>query len=33
MKNWPVLIAAPDLVPPDVESTDVYQIIRRAVLK
>jgi len=33
MKDWPVVIAAPDLVPSDVESTDVYHIIRRAVLK
>jgi len=33
MKDWPVLIAAPDLVPSDVESTDVYHVIRRAVLK
>ena len=31
--DWPVLIAAPDLVPADVESTDVYHVIRRAVLK
>jgi predicted AlkP superfamily pyrophosphatase or phosphodiesterase len=33
VKDWPVLIAAPDLVPSDVESTDVYHVIRRAVLK
>ncbi len=33
MKDWPVLIAAPDLVPSDVESTDVYHVLRRAVLK
>jgi predicted AlkP superfamily pyrophosphatase or phosphodiesterase len=32
-KDWPVLIAAPDLVPADLESTDVYHVIRRAVLK
>lgn len=32
-KDWPVLIAAPDLIPSDVESTDVYHVIRRAVLK
>jgi predicted AlkP superfamily pyrophosphatase or phosphodiesterase len=32
-KDWPVLIASPDLVPADLESTDVYHVIRRAVLK
>ncbi len=32
--EWPVLIAGPDvLVPPRLESTDVYHVIRRAVLK
>ena len=32
-KDWPVLIAAPELIPADLESTDVYHVIRRAVLK
>jgi predicted AlkP superfamily pyrophosphatase or phosphodiesterase len=32
-KDWPVLIAPPELVPADLESTDVYHVIRRAVLK
>jgi predicted AlkP superfamily pyrophosphatase or phosphodiesterase len=32
-KDWPVLIAAPELVPSTLESTDVYHVIRRAVLK
>ena len=31
--DWPILIAPPDLVPAHVESTDVYHVIRRAVLK
>jgi predicted AlkP superfamily pyrophosphatase or phosphodiesterase len=32
-KDWPVLIAASEFVPTELESTDVYHIIRRAVLK
>ncbi len=32
-KDWPVLIASPDLVPAELESTDIYHVIRRAVLK
>ena len=32
-RDWPVLIAAPDLVPARLESTDIYHVIRRAVLK
>jgi len=32
-KDWPVLISTPDLVPAQVESTDIYHVIRRAVLK
>ena len=32
-QDWPVLIAAPELIPADLESTDVYHVIRRAVLK
>ncbi len=32
-KDWPVLIAGPDLVPAELESTDVYHVMRRAVLK
>jgi hypothetical protein len=32
-KDWPVLIASPDLVPADLESTDVYHVIRRAVIR
>jgi predicted AlkP superfamily pyrophosphatase or phosphodiesterase len=32
-KDWPVLITAPDLVPADLQSTDVYHVMRRAVLK
>jgi predicted AlkP superfamily pyrophosphatase or phosphodiesterase len=31
--EWPVLIASSDIVPPQLESTDVYHVIRRAVLK
>lgn len=32
-KEWPVLIAAPEFVPAELESTDVYHVIRRAVLR
>jgi predicted AlkP superfamily pyrophosphatase or phosphodiesterase len=32
-KDWPVLIAAPELIPATLESPDVYHVIRRAVLK
>lgn len=32
-RDWPVLIAAPEFVPAKLESTDVYHVIRRAVLK
>jgi len=32
-KEWPVLITAPEFVPAELESTDVYHVIRRAVLK
>jgi predicted AlkP superfamily pyrophosphatase or phosphodiesterase len=33
-QEWPVLLASSDiLVPPQLESTDVYHVIRRAVLK
>jgi predicted AlkP superfamily pyrophosphatase or phosphodiesterase len=32
-KDWPVFIAAPEFVPAELESTDVYHVIRRAVLK
>jgi predicted AlkP superfamily pyrophosphatase or phosphodiesterase len=32
-RDWPVLIAAPEFVPADLESTDVYHVIRRAVMK
>ena len=32
-KEWPVLIASPDLMPASLESTDVYHVIRRTVLK
>ncbi|HTD67741.1 MAG TPA: alkaline phosphatase family protein [Candidatus Limnocylindria bacterium] len=32
-KDWPVLIAAPDLVPAEMGSMDVYHVMRRAVLK
>jgi predicted AlkP superfamily pyrophosphatase or phosphodiesterase len=31
-KEWPVLVAAPHLIPAGIESTDVYHVIRRAVL-
>jgi len=30
-KEWPVLIASPELIPAQLESTDVYHVIRRAV--
>jgi predicted AlkP superfamily pyrophosphatase or phosphodiesterase len=32
-KDWPVLIGAPEFVPPELESTDVYHVLRRAVLR
>ena len=32
-KEWPVLIAPSELVPAELESPDVYHVIRRAVLK
>jgi predicted AlkP superfamily pyrophosphatase or phosphodiesterase len=33
-KDWPVLIASSNVpIPPELESTDVYHVIRRAVLK
>lgn len=32
-KDWPVLIASPELVPAELDSTDVYHVIRRAVLR
>jgi predicted AlkP superfamily pyrophosphatase or phosphodiesterase len=33
-QDWPVLLASADvLVPPQLESTDIYHVIRRAVLK
>jgi predicted AlkP superfamily pyrophosphatase or phosphodiesterase len=32
-KEWPVLIAAPDLVPAELQSPDVYHVIRRALVK
>ena len=31
-KEWPVLMAPPHLMPANIESTDVYHVIRRAVL-
>jgi predicted AlkP superfamily pyrophosphatase or phosphodiesterase len=30
-KDWPVVVASPELVPAELESTDVYHVIRRAV--
>jgi predicted AlkP superfamily pyrophosphatase or phosphodiesterase len=32
-KDWPVLIAAPEFVPAELQSTDIYHVIRRAVTK
>ncbi len=32
-KDWPVLIAAPEFVPAELDSTDIYHVIRRAVMK
>jgi len=31
-KEWPVLIAPPALVPAELDSTDVYHVMRRAVV-
>ena len=30
-KEWPILIAPPELIPAQLESTDIYHVIRRAV--